>query len=114
MEYQIMPDIREKEKIVGGKLTLSQTIFVAVGVVIGGGVAMLLISNGVNIVFSILLGVILAIPPIFCGIKKFYEYGNIEYWRYILMILKYKSSTKKYVNVNENYKKYLRVKGGLK
>ena len=62
MEYQIMPDIREKEKIVGGKFTATQTVFLALAVITGGGLGVLTYSGTNSPALAIIVMIFGAIP----------------------------------------------------
>ena len=40
MEYKVSPDIREKEKIVGGHFTMTQTVFLGLALISGIGLGL--------------------------------------------------------------------------
>ena len=62
MEYQVMPDIREKEKIVGGLFTITQTIPLALALICGGGLAVVTFSATQSIVMTVIVFIIGAAP----------------------------------------------------
>lgn len=102
MEYKIMPDIREKEKIVGGHFTITQTIFLALSVVAGGGSALFIYQSLHSIPFALTVGAILAIPFLPFAFIKIESMGDKELFFYLLILLRYSHSQKVYVNMNEN------------
>ena len=107
MEYQVMPDIREKEKIVGGRFTLTQTIFLALGVVVGGllGVLVYKLTNSVALaIVTIVLGAGPFLPFAFIKIEKM---GNMELFFYLWIKFKYGKGQKVFININENKRKRL-------
>ena len=107
MEYQIMPDIREKEKIVGGHFTITQTIFLALAVISGGGLGLLTYKATGSIPIAlivILLGAIPFVPFAFIKIEKM---GDMELFFYLLIRFKYSRQQKVFLNVNENKKNRL-------
>ena len=106
MVYEVSPDIREKEKIFGGILTLTQTVFLALGVLVGGGVVLLLF-NSIGAIPAIILGVICGVPFLPFAFIKVQSMGDIELFQYCLIRLKYWRSQKEYVNVNDHYRDYL-------
>lgn len=111
MDYNIPPDTREKEKIFGGMFTLTQTIFLVLAVVCGGG-AFLLTFSLIGLVPSLILGMIVAIPFVPFAFIKVESCGNVELFEYLIIMWKYNQSQKVYINLNENYKKLLIEKGG--
>ena len=87
MEYEVMPDIREKEKIVGGHFTITQTIFLALAVVAGGGAGILtykLLGSLVITVIAALVGAVPFVPFAFIKIEKM---GKMELFFYLLIKL---------------------------
>lgn len=102
MEYQIMPDTREKEKIVGGHFTLTQTIFLALGLVAGGGGAIMTFKATNNVLLAIIVLVLLAIPFLPFAFVKVEKMGDKELFFYLLILFKYSQMQKVYINLNEN------------
>lgn len=110
MEYEVSPDIREKEKVVGGIFTLTQTIFLGLGLLIGGGTAIMVFTSTGNMILTILDFFILGgifFPFAFIKIPSM---GDMELFRYLMIRLKFVKQQKIYVNFNENNKKYLTEK----
>lgn len=107
MEYQVMPDIREKEKIVGGLFTVTQTIPLALALICGGGLAVFAFSNFHNIILAIVLFAIGAVPFLPFAFIKIEKMGNMELFFYLKIRMKYKHDQKVYSNLNENQRKRL-------
>lgn len=102
--YAIPPDIREKEKVVGGILTVSQTILIAVG----GALSFVLVQGifklSNNIVLA-LLGLLPMIPTLFLALYKKHDYGDMELTQYLIFKWKFDHSRKEFPNINENFRK---------
>ena len=107
MEYQVMPDIREKEKIVGGLFTITQTIPLALALICGGGLAVLTFSSTQNIVMTVIMFIIGAVPFLPFAFVKIEKMGNMELFFYLRIRMKYKKSQKVFCNLNENQRKRL-------
>lgn len=102
-QYQIPPDIKEKEKIIGGLFTKTQFVFVVAAVICGlgfGYLAFKFTSNAIVFFICLLIGAVPFLPFSFITIRKM---GNIELAYFILKKVKYNKSTKNYVNISENY-----------
>lgn len=102
MEYQVMPDIREKEKIVGGLFTITQTIFLGLSVITGGlfGLGVFtLTSDPFLSVICIVIGAVPFLPFAFVTIESM---GKMELFFYLMIKLKYKNGQKIFINLNEN------------
>ena len=105
MEYQVMPDIRAKEKIVGGIFTITQTIPLGLALLVGGGLGVAVFTATNNIFMAIVVlcvGALPFVPFAFITIEKM---GDMELFFYLLIKYKYKKQQKIYVNINENQKK---------
>lgn len=103
--YPIPPDIREREKVVGGIFTVSQTLFLAVGALLFFLILSIVYKASNNIIVSAVAGLVaggIFIP--FAFIKK-KDYGNVELAQYLIYLYRYKKSKKEFPNVNEHYRK---------
>lgn len=105
MEYQMTPDIREKEKIVGGHFTLTQTIFLALAVISGGGLGILTYNTLDSIPVAIIVVIIGAIPFLPFAFIKVEKMGDKELFFYLLIKFQHNKGQKVYLNINENKKK---------
>lgn len=105
MEYQMTPDIREKEKIVGGHFTLTQTIFLALAVISGGGLGILTYNSLNSIPLAIIVLVLGAVPFLPFAFVKVEKMGDKELFFYLLIKLQHNKGQKVYLNINENKKK---------
>lgn len=103
MLYDMPADIREKEKIVGGLFTLTQFIFLVIAAVLGIGSVLILQSLTSNLIFSLIVGIILAAPFMPFSFVKIRKYGDIELFNFVLIKLRFRHEIKKYTNINENY-----------
>ena len=83
MEYQIMPDIREKEKIVGGKFTATQTIFLALAVISGGGLGVLTYSATQSVGLAIIVIILAALPFLPFAFITIEKMGKMELFFYL-------------------------------
>lgn len=107
MEYEVSPDIREKEKVVGGMFTMTQTVFLGLAFVCGGGFGIMTFSATGNIPLAIFIIVLGSVPFLPFAFIKIPSMGDMELFRYLMIRIKYKKSQKVYVNYNENSKKAL-------
>lgn len=107
MEYKVMPDIREKEKIVGGIFTITQTVPLALAVICGGlsGVGVFNLTG--SPVLAIVTIILVAIPFLPFAFIKIEKMGNMELFFYLKVLLEYKNKQKVFVNINENQKRRL-------
>lgn len=101
--YEIPPDTRGKSKIVGGVLTLTQLIWAILAVVCGGSLAMLIYTATNSFFFTIVVFFLGALPFAPFAFIKVSKVGDMELFSYLLLLLKYRRSTKKYYNYNVNY-----------
>lgn len=104
MRYAIPPDIREKEKIIGGVLTGSQTVIIAVGAAVAFIVVNGLYNLTANVVIAV-LGVAVLVPFGYVALKRMPKYGDIEYSQYLIFKHRYNKSRKEFPNINENFRK---------
>lgn len=102
--YPIPPDVREKEKIVGGIFTISQTLILVIGVAISFLLINFLYSATNHIVVAI-FGALPMLPALWLALKKKHEYGDMEMVQYFVFLHRYKKSRKEYPNINENFQK---------
>ena len=107
MEYQVMPDIREKEKIVGGIFTATQTIFLALAVVAGGGLAVLTYTATSSVPLALLVLVLGAAPFLPFAFIKIEKMGDMELIFYLWIRFKYMQGQKIFLNLNENQRNRL-------
>lgn len=89
--YRVSEDTSEKEKIIGGVLTLAQGLWLASGVIVGGGVYLFLslfLPSGPALV--------LAVPPgaVFGCMFAFYKKGELQLANYLLLNRKFKGKAK--------------------
>ena len=106
--YNIPPDIREKEKIIGGIFTLTQLVFLIVGALVGAAVGWILFRITGSPVFSIIVGIIFILPFIPFAFVTIPSMGDIELFQYVLYKYKFSRSQREFPNINENY----RMRGG--
>jgi len=100
-EYKMTPDIREKEKVVGGIFTITQTIFLGMGIIVGGGLGLLLWQLTGQFVIGIVglfIGALPFIPFAFVTIR---ELGDMELFRYFVIRRRFNQSQRVYVNLNQ-------------
>ena len=72
-QYQIPPDIKEKEKIIGGLFTKTQFVFVVAAVICGlgfGYLAFKFTSNAIVFFICLLIGAVPFLPFSFITIRK--------------------------------------------
>ena len=110
MEYQVSPDIREKEKIVGGHFTLTQTLFLALALISGIGLGMLVFQTIGSIPLAILLIILGAAPFLPFAFVKIEQMGDMELFFYLRLKALYHYKQKTYLNLNENQRNRLREK----
>ncbi len=102
--YTIPPDTRGKEKIIGGIFTVSQFIFLVLGVLVGFAMVLLFFKL-TNSFIAAGIGFVLGVGPFvpFAFIKN-HELGEMELFSYLRLKRKFKKSRKEYPNVNERYR----------
>ena len=101
--YQIPPNTQDKEKIFGGIFTLSQFIFIVIGVLVGAvsGLALYGITNNLIVMaIAFIFGVLLFIPFAFI---KVISMGNMELFKYVVLRIKYSKRVKDMAHINTNY-----------
>jgi hypothetical protein len=94
--YQTLPDISEKEKIVGGLLNINQLFWLIGGVVFGG--IMFAFTYKINVRFGgflFLTGILSSVPFVFIKPK------GLTFFRYLYLKYKYRKKTKKLPNSRE-------------
>ena len=92
--YQTLPDISEKEKIVGGLLNINQLFWLIGGVILGG--IMFIFTYKLNVKFGgflLLVGILSSVPFVFIKPK------GLTFFRYLLLKYKFKKKTKKLPNL---------------
>lgn len=102
--YPIPPDTRGKEKIIGGIFTISQFIFLIIGVILGFvlvAVTFQMTNSFVVAGIAFIIGVGPFIP--FSFVKK-HELGEMELFQYLRLKQKFKKSRKVFPNINERYR----------
>lgn len=102
MEYKMTPDVREKEKIVGGHFTLTQTIFLALAVIVGGACALGTYNLTNSIPLAIIVLIIMAIPFLPFAFIKIEKMGDMELFFYLWIKFKFSKGQKVFLNLNEN------------
>lgn len=105
--HTVPPDTRDKEKLFGGKFTISQFIFIILGFIVGGVFAYTAFKIYPNIIFILIvfaIGVLPFLPFAFIKIRKM---GDMELFSYFVLKMRYRKKTKKFANINENYRKYI-------
>lgn len=102
-KYYIPPTIKEKEKVIGGVLTLGQFMYLIVGLVIGlvTGVVLYILTKSIEIaIVAILAGIGAGIP------FAFYKKNGLTLLQYIkykkIFLKKYKKLPKKRKEVIKN------------
>lgn len=104
MQYhQVPPDTRDKEKIFGGIFTLSQFIFLIIGVIVGALIGMMLYTMTGNLVvmaIAFVFGALLFVPFAFVKIRSM---GDMELFRYVILRFKYTKRIKDMPHINTNY-----------
>lgn len=108
MEYQVMPDIREKEKIVGGIFTITQVIPLGLALLCGGLSGVAVFSATGDPLIAIFVIAVVATPFLPFAFVKIESMGDMELFFYLMIRMKYKNQQKVYVNINENKRKRLK------
>lgn len=109
-EYKMTPDIREKEKIVGGLFTISQTVFLGLGIVVGGGLGLILWQATGQLLIGLVALFIGALPFIPFAFVTISELGNMELFRYLVIRMRFRKSQRVFVNMNQKKKDSLAPK----
>lgn len=101
--YQIPPDINEKEKVIGGVLTVSQLVAIIVFAVLGGVTALIIFRAANKPILALIVGIIILIPGLYLGFKKEHRLGDMEEFEYLRIKHQFKKQRKQYPNVNDGY-----------
>jgi len=99
--YQIPPDMKEKEKVVGGILNVNQLFWVLGGLGVGGcvfGLTFTLTGAGS---FSIILGVIFCLSGLPFALKKV---KGLTLYEYLYRKRKFKKKIKHLPNIRKEVK----------
>ncbi len=107
MEYKVSPDIRDKEKIVGGHFTLTQTVFLGLALVGGLGLGLLSFQTTGSIPIVLLMIIVGAAPFAPFAFIKIEKMGDMELFFYLRYKYLFKTNQKVYLNLNENQRKRL-------
>jgi hypothetical protein len=93
--YTVPPDMKEKEKIVGGILTISQFIWLMVGLLIIGAVMFLLyyLNGAFSMVIGAPLGLAVGLP------FAFYKKEELTLFQYLSLKSKFKKKRKELPNI---------------
>lgn len=89
--YRLTADMSEKEKVIGGILTLGQGMWLVAGLLIAAGVFMLLVGvmpKGAALFIGLIPGAAVAVP------FAFYEPGGLKLSEYLKLRVKFKKKTK--------------------
>lgn len=89
-QYIVPPDMKEKEKIVGGVLNINQFAWLGLGLLIAG-LIFIMLFNAMN-----LFGLIIAVPlGSAVGLPfAFYKKEELTLFRYLYLKLKFKKKVK--------------------
>ena len=101
--YDLPPNTNDKEKVIGGVFTFTQFIFLVIGFLTGGGVALLFKQVFTSYWFAVVgfaLGIVPFLPFGFYRVEKM---GDIELFRYLVIKFQFRHSHKKYINENINF-----------
>ena len=93
----IPPDMKEKEKIVGGLLNINQLLWVIAGGVFGAilfGMTFLLFSSLIFSIILFVLGLVTSLPFVF------YKRNDLTLYQYLKYSYDFKMKTKELPNVN--------------
>lgn len=101
--YQIPPDINEKEKVIGGVLTVSQLVAIIVFAVLGGVTALIIFRAANKPILALIVGIIILIPGLILGFKKERRLGDMEEFEYLMIKHRFKKQRKQYPNINQGY-----------
>lgn len=102
--YKVSADTSEKEKIIGGILTIHQGGWIVLGLFISGGIFFLF-----NLLFPPILSLFIAAPPgiAFALIFAFYKKEQLSFATYLLYRYAFRRKTKKLINTltfRQNFK----------
>ena len=102
--YTIPPDTRGKEKIIGGIFTISQFIFLVVGVLLGFLLVIPTYKLTNSFIASGIVFVLGVAPFVPFSFVKIHRLGEMELFPYLRLKEKFKKSRKEFPNVNEHYR----------
>lgn len=88
--YSVPPDSKEKEKIIGGYITLGQGAWLMLGFVIG--FAFTLLFYGAFPILAVIIGLLLFVG--IGGTFAFYKKEGIPFFRYLVLKERNKRKTK--------------------
>lgn len=93
--YKVSADTSEKEKIIGGLLTIYQGGWIVLGIFISGGIFFL-----ANVLLPPILALFIAVPPgtVFAVVFAFYKKEQLSFATYLLYQYAFHRKTKKLVN----------------
>ena len=93
--YKVSADTSEKEKIIGGILTIYQGGWIVLGIFISGGIFFL-----ANILLPPILSLFIAVPPgtAFAVVFAFYKKEQLSFATYLLCQYAFRRKTKKLIN----------------
>lgn len=93
--YKVSADTSEKEKIIGGILTIYQGGWIVLGLFISGGIFFL-----VNMLFLPIFSLFIAIPPgvAFAVVFAFYKKEQLSFATYLLYRYAFRRKTKRLIN----------------
>lgn len=101
--YDVPPDTRGKEAIIGGIFTASQMIFLAVGFIVGAALAIFGFSTFHSLTAALFLFAIGAAPFVPFAFIKISKMGNMELFPYLRIKYAFKKGQKYWLNYNTNY-----------
>lgn len=93
--YKVSADTSEKEKIIGGILTIYQGGWIVLGLFISGGIFFL-----ANMLFLPIFSLFIAIPPgaAFAVVFAFYKKEQLSFATYLLYRYAFRRKTKRLIN----------------
>lgn len=104
--YVVPPTVRDQEKIIGGVLTITQTIFLGIGCVLAFTFAQLFYNvSGQNVIIAIAAGAIAGAPMAALAFLKKHDYGDMPIAQYLIYKFFFNHSKKKFPNINENFRR---------
>ena len=107
MEYEVSPGIRAVAKTVGGIFTVTQTIFLGLALLTGGGLGLITYRATSSIPLTILVFILGASPFLPFALIKIEKLGDMELFPYLMLRLRYHYSKKVYININDNKRQAL-------
>lgn len=108
-QHDLPPNTNDKEKVIGGIFTFTQFIFLVLGFLCGGGLALLL-KNVFTSTWFLALGFFVGFLPFLpFAFYRIERMGDMELFHYLVIRYKFRKSRKKYINKNINY-----TNGGMK